>query len=532
MRLAKAALAALLVLPAVAGPAPKLLVVISVDQLSAELIQRWGPELPGGLGRLYREGCNFLAAYHDHGVTETGPGHAVLLTGRHPRHTGIVANQWRDPETGRFSYCVADPGHTVLGLAPGGAGASARHLAGTTLGGWLHQQRPGSRIFAVTGKDRSAILMAGPQAEGVYWFAGPAGFTSSTAYTHELPPWLRAYDQRFLAGLAPADLVWTALDPGQPPATASYSIAGRTLTMGLPRTVGAGALDEGFWERFCTSPFLDQAILGAAQALVEGERLGAGPGLDVLALGLSGTDYVGHAFGNSGPEMADQLRRLDRSLGQFLAPLLARPGTWVVLSADHGAADFPERRNRQGLPGQRLDPKDWQARLESRLAHSLGGARAYFRPLASCQLSLDPEALAASGHSRAEILAAARRECLASPEVEAAFTGEELEQLTPTAVGPDRTSLAERMRLSYLRGRSGDLVVVFRPFTTLGGGVAGHGSPYDYDRRVPLIFWGPWKPARHGEPVSVVDLAPTLARQLGIEPGPGVDGRALELELD
>ena len=391
--------------PAQAAPRPKLVVVISVDQLSAELMERWGKTMPGGLGRLYREGTTFLDAYQEHGGTETGPGHSVLLTGRYPMHTGIVGNLWRDAKTGQNDYCVEDPGQPVLG-APG-LGASARFLNGTTLGGWLHHQLPGSRMFAVTGKDRSAILMAGREAEGVYWFSGAAGFTTSTAYAQALPPWLQAYDQGLLQRLAEPGLTWSALDDHGLPPTQSYVVAGKPITMGLPRVLRTAEqpMDAEFWLRFERSPKFDEAILNAALALEEGEGLGTGDTLDVLALGLSATDYVGHAFGNGGPEMLDNLRQLDQHLGHFLDQLHTRgPGVWVVLSADHGAADFPERRQAQGLPALRLDASAWTQALNAKLLAKLGGTKPYFFPMVSGQLALDPEALAASGHTRREVL--------------------------------------------------------------------------------------------------------------------------------
>jgi arylsulfatase A-like enzyme len=57
-----------------------------------------------------------------------------------------------------------------------------------------------------------------------------------------------------------------------------------------------------------------------------------------------------------------------------------------------------------------------------------------------------------------------------------------------------------------------------------------HGSPSDYDRRVPLVFWGPWQGEHRRDPVRIIDLAPTLARELDLAPSPSVDGKALNLK--
>ncbi len=155
----------LLLIPALAAaPAPKarprLVLVLSVDQLSAQLIQAYGPELKGGLGRLLREGASFTETYHDHGFTETGPGHSVLLSGRFPAHTGIVENTWLDRTTGKTIYCASDPAAKAL-HDPAQPGYSNARFLGECLGDWLQAQVPGSRVFTVSGKDRAAILRAG-----------------------------------------------------------------------------------------------------------------------------------------------------------------------------------------------------------------------------------------------------------------------------------------------------------------------------------------------------------------------------------
>ena len=201
LRTALVALALLPILVA-APPAkkrPKLVVVISVDQLSAELMQTYGPELRGGLARLRREGVFFTEAYHDHGFTETGPGHSVLLSGRFPAHTGFL---------------------------------------GEALGDWLQAQVPGSRVFAVSGKDRAAILMAGRRPTAVYWFTGAAGFTSSTAYGERLPDWLLRYDRDLAERLATDSWLWTK-DPGTPEGrVGSWTFGTQILRNGaLPRLI-------------------------------------------------------------------------------------------------------------------------------------------------------------------------------------------------------------------------------------------------------------------------------------------------------
>jgi predicted AlkP superfamily pyrophosphatase or phosphodiesterase len=533
MRLVSLALVLAASLMAAPPSRPPLVVVISVDQFSEELMARWGKDLPGGLGRLYREGTTFVDAYQDHGYTETGPGHSVILTGAHPMHTGITENAWLDRKLGRTTYCVEDPRSPLVGAQ--GTPVGPARLQTTTLGEWLTSQVKGSRSFSVTGKDRSAILMAGHSANGVYWFTGAAGFTTSTAYATTLPAWLQAYNARFLSETGNASLYWAPLDErGMLPA-ATYLVHGQPETMALPRSVRAVGMpmDTPFWARFRSSPFFDEAILGAAEALQQAEHLGEGPSTDLLALGLSATDYIGHHFGNGGPEMQDNLRRLDRNLGAWLDRLKARvPGLWVVLTADHGALDFPERLQAQGVPARRIYPGVWGKAFNQELTKRLGGTRPYFLPANGQQLYLDPETLRTGGHSRAEILAAAVAVAKATPEVAEACSADDLAAFVPDAQeAPDHRSYRTMLRLSFVQGRSGDLLLAYKPFYNLDDPteVADHGHPQDYDRRVPLIFWGPWRAERRTEPVRIVDLAPTLARELDVQPNNPVDGRPLSL---
>ena len=535
-------LVSLLLLPAlVAAPVaqarPKLVVVISVDQFSAQLMQAFGPELTGGIARLRREGVFFTEAYHDHGFTETGPGHAVLLSGRFPANTGIVENRWIDRASGQFVYCVEDPNAKAL-HAPNQASASNLRFLGEGLGDWLQAQRPGSRVFAVSGKDRAAILMAGRKPTGVYWFTGPAGFTSSTVYGNRLPDWLLRYDRDLSERIATDSWLWLK-DPATPEGRSGQWTFGAQILRngGLPRFIqGAGMpLDKGFEARFRKSPFLDTVTLEAAEALLEGENLGRGPATDLLAISFSATDYIGHSYGMLGTEMRDQIHRLDRVLGHLLDRLQRQhPGAWVILSADHGGLDLPEVLREQGFPAQRLIPETFMGALQADLRTAFKVDHDLLRPTPEPnEMYLDEAVLKAANLDRGEVLRRTQAWLRARPEVADAFTAEELLATDPAATGSPRdSSLRVLLRRSFSPERSGDILVAMKPFVVFGTPPTdyptGHGSPNGYDRRVPLIFWGPWKAGERREPVRTVDLAPTLAHELGLQPGP-VDGKVLDL---
>lgn len=516
---------------------PKLVVVISVDQFSSELIQTYGPELTGGLARLRTEGVYFSETYHDHGFTETGPGHSVLLTGRFPTHTGIVENRWIDRATGKLVYCVEDPAAKSLNPAGQASSSNVRFL-GEGLGDWLQAQVPGSRVFAVSGKDRAAILMAGRKPTAAYWFTGGAGFTSSTAYADKLPEWLLRFDHDLSDRLATDSWLW-AKDPATPEGRkGAWAFGAQTIRNGaLPRLVqGAGMpLDKSFEARFRKSPFLDAVTLEAAEALLAGEKVGHGPATDLLAISFSATDYIGHSYGILGTEMRDQIHRLDRVLGRLLDRLRREhPDAWVVLCADHGGLDLPEPMAEGGFPMKRIQAEPFLAALEAELRTTFKVDRNLLMPTPEPNtIYLNEAALKAANLDRRAVVQKIQAWLRARPEVADAFTAEELLATDPAATGSPRdSSLRVLMRRSFRPERSGDVLVAVKPFVVFGTPPTdyptGHGTPNAYDRRVPLIFWGPWRAGVRREPVRTVDLAPTLARELGLKPGP-VDGKALDL---
>jgi predicted AlkP superfamily pyrophosphatase or phosphodiesterase len=532
-------LAATLALGLAAAERPRLVVVISVDQLSAELMQTYGPELTGGLARLRKEGVYFTEAYHDHGFTETGPGHSVLLSGRFPAHTGIVENRWYERATQRLVYCVEDAGAHAL-HAPGQVSSSNARFLGDGLGDWLQAQVPGGRAFAVSGKDRAAILMAGRRPTGAFWFTGAAGFTSSSTYAARLPEWLVRFDAGLMDRFATRSWLW-AKEPATPEGrVATWTFPGQVIRNGaLPRLIqGAGMpLDKTFEARFRKSPFLDEVTLEAAEALLEGEQLGRGPATDLLAVSFSATDYIGHSYGTLGTEMRDQIHRLDRTVGRLLDDIRRRdPRAWVVLSADHGGMDLPEALADSGFPARRIHPPQFLNELRADLKATFKvEADLLFESPEPNSLYLQEAALKAAALDRKAVLARIQTWLRARPEVADAFTAEELLATDPAATGSPRdSSLRVLLRRSFRPERSGDILVAFKPWTVFGvpptDWPTGHGTPYGYDRRVPLIFWGPWKGGERPEPVRTVDLAPTLARELGLKPGP-VDGKALDLGI-
>jgi len=529
---------------------PDLILMISVDMLSGEIMDRYTDSLPGGLGILLKEGVVFENAYQEHAFTETGPGHSTLLSGRHPSSTGIPNNSWLDPATGHTVYCVDDKSAVNIGEPSGATGSGPKWFQGTTFGTWLHNQLPGSRVFSIAGKDRAAILMAGPITNGVYWFQEGFGFTTSTAYAKTLPDWLLQFNKKFIDRIKGKSLIWDPIAPtdgkaypGVWHAQLTDTIITSTLprliqTQGFPAEPAPGFLlgetqDGTFWKRWRATPFFDDAIFDAAEALIKNEHIGEGPATDLLCLGLSATNATEHAYGNCGPEIQDLIRRLDRRLGTFLDNLQRSGKTIVVvLSADHGGLDFAERLRSQGIPARRINPEAWMKDLQTRVRTKLnlnedlliGGTRGLY---------LKADVAKRLGDKR-QLISQVVEIVKQMPEIAAVASYEELAAL-PEKRFPDprESSLLYRLKFSVYPGRSGDILFAFNSLVEIGGppkyDPAQHGTPHDYDRRVPLIFWGAWQPQHRQDPASTVDIAPTLAKEFNIHPEEKLAGIPLEL---
>lgn len=512
--------------PALIGP--KLIVAISVDQFSADLFAEYRSQFRGGLARL-ASGVVFPSGYQSHAATETCPGHSTILTGSHPARTGIVANSWFDFATARGDkkiYCAED--ESVAGSSSDKYTVSDVHLRVPTLGDRLKTADPRARVIAVAGKDRAAVMMGGHKTDQIWWWGG-ASFTS---YAGRAEP---ASVTRINAQLDDA-LSASAPAPALP---AQCGAIVRPIKVGHEAFVGQpiAARDEGDRRAFRARPDFDAATLALATGLLDELALGGGEATDLLTIGLSATDYVGHTYGTDGPEMCQQLLALDTMLGDFLNAVDARGVPYaVVLTADHGGHDLPERNQQHAIPeAARVSPDVLPSVIDARVTKALG-IEGFFiggdSPFGDFYVARDiaPEL-------RAKVIAEAVATLRALPQVAAVLTRAEIEAAPKPDLPPEAWTLAQRAAANFDRARSGDLYVVLKPRITpipdgSGGYVATHGSAWDYDRRVPMLFWWPKiTPFEQPNSVETVDILPTLASLIGLAiPAGEIDGRCLDLD--
>lgn len=495
-----------------AGDTPTLVVLIAVDQLRADYLERFAPHFSGGYARLLREGAVFTSAFQDHAMTATAPGHATMLSGREPVHTGIVRN-----EEG-----VPDP--QVRLLSRDARGASPWRFRGTTLADWLQAAAPLARVLSISRKDRGAILPVGRGRHEVYWMDRGV-FTTSTWYATALPAWVAAYN----AGRLPevlGDSTWWPLLPESAFAEPDdqpweHNGADRVFPHRRPNPWPQGDRD------YEVTPAIDQATLELAMRGVRTLDLGRGPHTDLLVVSLSGTDHIGHAFGPYSREVRDQAARVDHLLGAFLDTLFAERGprrVVVALTADHGVTPQPEWSAAHGRPGGRMDADSFVRLLDARFDSAFGPGR-WIRYLEKGLLVLEADTIAARGVDPAPLLAAFAGEARRLPGVARVDTRASL-----AAADTAADWAARRWIRSLPADLPAGLMISVRPGWVFRGArvEASHGHVTDDDAQVPLILWGAnVRPGRYEARVAVADLGPTLARLAGVTPSEPLDGRVL-----
>lgn len=490
---------------------PQLIVLIVIDQFSAAYLTRFGHQLKGGIPRLMRAGATFTQAFQDHAITETAPGHASLLSGRFPRSTGIMMNAIGVDDT--------DAPLIAGGYGPG---ASPRRFQGTTLVDWLRSSDRQARSLSVSMKDRGAILPVGRAVTDVFWYSPNGRFVTSSYYGKKLPEWV----VKFNAMNVPARYAgrrWDLLLPDSAysePDSVDIESGSRANT--FPYQLPADMFDAVNLVR--GTPFIDDIVATFALHGIRARELGASPSrTDLVNLSLSATDVIGHGFGPDSREIHDQVLRVDRVIGTFLDSLYAMRDSstvTVVLTSDHGLARIPELEKDVQPPPTRAS-----------MAPALTAARRLMQAAGVDSMAIDSD----------QAIVLLQR---------AAFTGK---RLTPDSVlatfahvartlpgvarvdgflallaDSSSNAIARRWAHQFPSTVNVELIVTLSAGSTWGGNIASHGSPYDYDAHVPLIFSG--FGITHGTFdtfVRTVDIAPTLAAIAGVKTEGQLDGVVL-----
>jgi predicted AlkP superfamily pyrophosphatase or phosphodiesterase len=520
-----------------AADRPRLVVFLAVDGLPEYQVMGSRDQFaPDGFRRFLDRGTWFSDARYGHAFTVTGAGHATMLTGAYPHRTGIIGNDWRDRVTGEPEYCTGDTAHSYIGHKTQKLdGTSPKNLMVETVGDVLKRADPRAKVIGISGKDRGAILPAGKTGVAYMYMSSAGDFASTTFYMKEHPAWVTAFN-----ATKPADRYFKASwSPLLPPAAYARSLPDEQPWYNpggkLPKVLGEGEDKPGpaFYKALLPSPVVDALTLDFARAAIAGEGLGQDEVPDILAVSLSGHDYVNHGYSPESRLSQDHLLQLDRLLEAFFRDLdrtVGKDRYVAVLTADHGFMPAPEYAKSLGRDAGRQNVPETLARVNAALAQKFGEAK-LARGWSASGVLLDGGIIAHKGLEGRAVEEETRRVLRAEPGIAAAFTRTELEN--PASLPADTPFLAQ-VRNTWNRERSADVQVVVRQYWLFEARrtiAATHGSPYARDTTVPLLFYGPhWLGAgRVDQTVEVVDIAPTLARLLHVAAPAAAEGKPLPL---
>ncbi|TPH15901.1 alkaline phosphatase family protein [Litorilituus lipolyticus] len=532
--------------------APKLVLQITVDQLRADLPERYLTRMgEGGFRYLYQQGVVFKNAHHSHANTETIVGHASLATGATPAVHGMIGNVWFDNKQGRLVYNIEDEQFPLLSAnadvnkqteidptqkAAKVSGRSPRNILVSTFSDELAIASNGeAKVFGVSVKDRGAVSMAGHIGKA-FWFSKKSGeFVTSQYYYDKYPQWVsdfnkaqptKAYHQKSWRLLKPQNTYQFANNDDQSWET-NFAGFGRTF----PHQYGD--MTNGYFNTFLTlSPAGDELTADFAKAILINEKLGQDDITDYLSVSFSSTDYVGHIFGPSSLEAEDNLLRLDKTIANLLEVIDKKVGlknTLIVLSADHGAAEVPAYLSQLGMENRTVSPDSWDVSpglqaLKKQFGLDKKLIKTYFHPY----IYLDRELISRRKLSLSQVQKAVAHEVEKLDGVAVAISSADIE-----ANDVPNDYVHSLVANNHNQVRSGDVYVVFEPHRFIADMegltvAATHGSPWSYDTFVPIIFSGyAMESAVVHKRVSTLDIATTLSALLKIKPPSGAHGNVL-----
>lgn len=510
---------------------PKLVVGIVVDQMRYDYLIRYHSKYSeGGFKKLMNQGFNCRNGHYNYVPTETAPGHASIYTGTTPAFHGIVANEWF--EKGKSRYCVEDSTVSPVGSQSPNGARSPRNMIAPTIGDQLKLATNGqSKVFGVSIKDRGAILPAGHTANGAFWYDNLTGkFITSSFYMQALPQWLQKFNEQKNSDKY-LTMQWETLLPisqytesqaddnkyeqllaGKEKPTFPYNLKEISTKM------ASGQFKQSPYEVIPYTPYGNTLVKDMAKEIITQEKLGKGNSTDLLAVSFSSTDLIGHAFGPQSIEVEDTYLRLDKDLEDLLAHLDKEvgKGNYVLfLSADHAGVYTPKYLTDLKIPSGYTKTKEHYKNLAAHLNKTFGEGK-WIEHTADKEVYLNRTFIESKKANLAEIqevVAAFMRNC------EGIFEAITQNDLNKTEYTKGIKAMVQNANYHL---RSPDVTIVHRSgwldASWLKGGTS-HGTPYNYDTQVPMLFYG-WKIPQGKNTVrkvSITDIAATIATLLNMQ---------------
>lgn len=515
---------------------PKLVVGIVVDQMRYDyLIRFWDKYGEGGFKKLINEGYNCKNANYNYMPTYTGPGHASIYTGTTPENHGIISNTWYNKVANNSMYCTTDYLVNTVGSASSNGKMSPKNMLSTTITDELKLATNNkAKVIGISLKDRGAILPAGHRADAAYWYDGDnvGKWISSSFYMKELPKWVQNVNEinnanKYLNSqwetLLPISSYVESLADNNPYEGVFISESAPVFPHNLP-----ALRDSNFnYSLIKSTPFGNTILKELALAAIKGEDLGKDDITDFLSISFSSTDYVGHQFGPMSVEIEDTYLRLDKDLAELLNYLtknFEKDELLIFLTADHGAVNVPQYLIDNNLPAGYFDNTKLTNDLKNYLKKEYDTDTLILN-ISNYQVFLNQEFIKNKNWNVEAIENAVARFLLTQKGVAKAVTASSLKSAEFT----DRI-LANAQR-GFHQGRSGDVLYVLESGWIPAGYTTGttHGSPYNYDTHVPLLWYGAGvRKGASDDLVEIPDIAATIAALLEIQPPSACTGKPIQ----
>jgi hypothetical protein len=529
-----------------ANPNGKLVVLVVFDQMRGDYISRWAEHYgTDGFERIKKEGVWFSNCHIPYACTSTGPGHASLATGAPPSVHGIIENEWYDRKTSNRMYCcqptrpfdLVPPVPPELGKPGRGSanGYSPERLLAQTVGDSLQEATKGKgRVFTLSIKDRTAVLMGGQKPNGAYCFDIRDGKFHTGAYygRDAAHPWVTEFNNAKLVNTW-FESKWEKFNAkidyekfSGPDNVEAEATGPNNLGRVFPHTL-KGELTQPsalYYAAVECSPFGNDLLFDLTKRAIAAEKLGKGEAADLLMVSFSSTDLIGHIWGPDSQEVMDVTLRADKLVGDLLKHLdttLGKDRYTVVVAADHGVCPLPEVAKQ---PGPKRAPFG-QLYLDLSIALDTQFATGALTPTEWYEafddgvwpwIYLNRKAIESRTLKFDDVTNFTRDWLRKQSYLETAFTRTELED----GKFPTEQPLKKSATLAYHPDRCGDVIIVPKAgflVTAYKGGTS-HGSPHPYDTHIPFLAIGAGVPAigKRDDAVSSLAVAPTLAHALGV----------------
>lgn len=517
---------------------PKLVVGIVVDQMRYDYLSRFESKYTNtGFKRLINNGYNCKNTHFNYIPTYTGPGHASIYTGTTPKYHGIIANNWYDKTLEKFVYCAGDENSKSIGTDADAGQMSPHRMQTTTIGdeNRLFTQMRGKTI-GISIKDRASILPAGHTANAAYWFHGKneGKFISSSFYMDKLPKWVKDFNDEkhpdgYLKSWNTLYDISTYIESGSDLNNYEGGFKGKDEAT-FPYDLEALKDKNGHYDILKTTPFGNSLLTDFVLAAIKGEELGVDSDTDVLTVSYSSTDYIGHNFGVNSKEIEDTYIRLDLELERLLNALDEQVGEnnyTVFLTADHGAVEVPAYLEEFHIPAGYLDNSNMKKDFKDFLKRTFGTDKIVAN-VSNNQVFLDYKVLNDKGLDLEDVQDNIIEELISYDNVYKIYKSKTMMSTEFS------TGIEKLLQLGYHQKRSGDILVVASPaFISYSKTGSTHGSGFNYDTHVPLIFYG--FGINQGETLErkeITDLAPTISALLNISFPNGSIGEPIHEAID